>query len=123
MSATSKYLPRETREYVPLIMAAMIIGRNPAQYGFEAVAAEPIGYEKVTMPQAIDLRRVAEWTGTTVDEIQALNPELRRWTTPVKYPKYEVKVPAGTGDRLTAKLAEASPADFSAFKWYTREEG
>ena len=48
------------------------------------------------MPRAIDLRRVAEWAGTTVDEIQALNPELRRWTTPVKYPDYEVKVPAGT---------------------------
>jgi membrane-bound lytic murein transglycosylase D len=123
LSATSKYLPRETREYVPLIMAAMIIGRNPAQYGFEAITAEPIAYDKVTMPQATDLRRVAEWTGTTVDEIQALNPELRRWTTPVKYPKYEMKVPSGTADRLTAKLAEASPADFSAFKWYTAKKG
>ena len=123
LSATSKYLPRETREYVPLIMAAMIIGRNPAQYGFEAVTAEPIGYEKVAMPQAIDLRRIAEWAGTTVDEIQALNPELRRWTTPVKYPKYEVKVPKGTADRLNTKLAEASPADFSALNWYTAKKG
>src|SRR5438132_6294415 len=99
LSATSRYLPRETREYVPLIMAAMIIGRNPVQYGFEVVTAEPIAYEKVSIPQATDLRRVAEWTGTTVDEIQALNPELRRWTTPVKYPKYEMKVPTGTADR------------------------
>ena len=123
LSATSKYLPRETREYVPLIMAAMIIGRNPAQYGFEAVTAEPIGYEKVAMPQAIDLRRVAEWAGTTVDEVQALNPELRRWTTPVKYPQYELKVPKGTAERLSAKLSEASPADFSAFNWYTAKRG
>src|SRR5260370_27884387 len=75
------------------------------------------------MPRAIDLRRVAEWAGTSVDEIQALNPELRRWTTPVKYPKYEMKVPKGTADRLTAKLAEASPADFSALKWYTAKKG
>jgi membrane-bound lytic murein transglycosylase D len=123
LSATSKYLPRETREYVPLIMAAMIIGRNPAQYGFEVVTAEPIGYEKVAMPQAIDLRRVAEWAGTTVDEVQALNPELRRWTTPVKYPQYELKVPKGTAERLSAKLSEASPADFSAFKWYAAKKG
>ena len=64
LSATTKYLPRETREYVPLIMAAMIIGRNPAQYGFEAVTAEPLAYDKVTLPRAIDLRRVAEWAGT-----------------------------------------------------------
>ena len=61
------------------------------------------------MPQAIDLRRVAEWTGTTVDEIQALNPELRRWTTPVKYPDYEVKVPKGTADGSNAKLAGRRP--------------
>lgn len=123
LSANTKWLPRETREYVPLIMAAMIIGRNPAQYGFEAVAAAPLDYDKVALPRAIDLRRVAEWAGTTVDEIQALNPELRRWTTPVKYPEYEVKVPKGTADKLTARLSDASPADFTALKWYTAKKG
>ena len=123
LSATTKYLPRETREYVPLILAAMIIGRNPAQYGFEAITAAPLAYDKVSLPRAIDLRRVAEWAGTTVDEIQTLNPELRRWTTPVKYPDYELKVPKGTGDVLTARLSDASPADFSALKWYTAKSG
>ena len=123
LSSTSKYLPRETREYVPLIMAAMIIGRNPAQYGFEVIAADAYAYDKVTLPRATDLRRIAEWTGTTVDEIQALNPELRRWTTPVKYPNYEVKVPVGTAAQLEAKLADASPADFTALKWYTARKG
>jgi membrane-bound lytic murein transglycosylase D len=123
LSATTKWLPKETREYVPLILAAVIIGRNPAQYGFEVAAAEPTAYEKVAVPRAIDLRRVAEWAGTSVDEIQSLNPELRRWTTPVKYPDYEMKVPVGTADKLSAKLAEASPADFSAFKWYTAKKG
>lgn len=123
LSKTSKYLPRETREYVPLILAAMIVARNPVQYGFDAVSADPIQYEKVELPRAIDLRRVAEWTGSSVDEIQALNPELRRWTTPVRYPNYEVKVPPGTADQLQAKLAEASPADFTALKWYTVRKG
>ena len=88
LARTSKYLPRETREYVPLILAAIIVGKNPAQYGFEYSPTESIAYEKVSVPGAVDLRRVAEWTGTTIDEIQALNPELRRWTTPVKYPDY-----------------------------------
>jgi membrane-bound lytic murein transglycosylase D len=123
LSATTKYLPRETREYVPLILAAMIIGRNPAQYGFEAITAEAHEYDKVTLPKAIDLRRVAEWAGTTVDEIQTLNPELRRWTTPIQYPDYEIKVPKGTGTTLTARLADASPSDFSALKWYTAKKG
>ncbi|HTI39220.1 MAG TPA: LysM peptidoglycan-binding domain-containing protein, partial [Vicinamibacterales bacterium] len=123
LSKGSRYLPRETREYVPLIFAAMIVARNPVQYGFDAVTADPIQYEKVELPHPIDLRRVAEWAGTSVDEIQALNPELRRWTTPVKYPNYEVKVPVGTADRLEARLAEASPSDFTALKWYTVRKG
>jgi len=123
LSATSKYLPRETREYVPLVLAAIIIGRNPAEYGFQVAAARPVEYDRVTVPQALDLRRVAEWAGTTVDEIQALNPELRRLTTPVKYPDYEMKVPKGTGDQLNAKLADASPADFVTLKWYTAKKG
>ena len=118
-----KALPRETREYVPMIFAAMIIARNPVQYGFEVASQDPIAYDKVPIPRAIDLRRVAEWAGTTVDEIQTLNPELRRWTTPLKYPNYEVKVPVGTAERLQAKLADASPSEFVALKWYTARKG
>jgi membrane-bound lytic murein transglycosylase D len=122
-AAGPKYLPRETREYVPMILAAMIIARNPVQYGFDVADADPIAYDKVTIPKAVDLRRVAEWAGTTVDEIQALNPELRRWTTPVKYPDYEVKVPVGTADAVSARLAEAAPAEFATLKWYTVRRG
>ena len=108
LANSSRYLPRETREYVPLILAAIIVSKSPGQYGLEYTASDPIAYDKVVVPGAVDLRRVAEWTGTTIDEIQALNPELRRWTTPVKYPDYEVKVPVGTAERLTTQLSNAS---------------
>ena len=87
LSANPRYLPRETREYVPMILAAIIIARNPAQYGFdgaEPAAARPPTRSRVAGP--VDLRRVAEWTATPVDVIQQLNPELRRWTTPVRAP-------------------------------------
>lgn len=123
LSESSKYLPRETREYVPLILAAIVVAKNPAQYGFEIATAAPIIYEKVPVPRAIDLRRVAEWTGTSIDQIQALNPELRRWTTPLRYPEYEVKVPAGTADQLGERLAAASPSDFVSLNWYTVKRG
>lgn len=119
LSETSRYLPKETREYVPLILAAMIVAKNPAQYGFDIIAHEPISYDKVSVPRAIDLRRVAEWTGSSIDEIQALNPELRRWTTPVKYADFQLKVPTGTGAKFQSRLAQASPADMTALKWYT----
>ena len=106
-----------------MILAAMIIARNPLQYGFEVMDAEPIAYDKVAIPRAVDIRRVAEWAGTSVDEIQSLNPELRRWTTPVKYPEYEVKVPVGSAERLSARLSEAAPSDFTTLKWYTVKRG
>ncbi len=119
LTANERYLPRETREYVPMILAAMIIAKNPAQYGFDAPPVETLAYDKVRVATAVDLRRIAEWTGASIDEIQALNPELRRWTTPLRYPQYEVKVPAGTGPQLSARLAAAGPAELSALKFHT----
>ncbi|MBA3885418.1 MAG: LysM peptidoglycan-binding domain-containing protein [Acidobacteria bacterium] len=123
LSASTRYLPKETREYVPMILAAMIVGRNPAQYGFEVAGLGPFSYEKVTVPDAIDLRRVAEWTGASIDEIRALNPELRRWTTPVKTQDFTLKVPVGTAEQFEARLAGASPAEFSALAWHTVKRG
>src|SRR5690606_34727827 len=104
---TSRYLPRETREYVPMILAAMVIAKNPAQYGFNIEPEDPLAYETVQVSDPIDLRLVAEWTGAAIDEVETLNPELRRWTTPVGSANYEIKVPVGTGDLFRARLAEA----------------
>jgi membrane-bound lytic murein transglycosylase D len=108
---------------VPLILAAIIVAKSPAQYGFEQTAAEALAYDKVALPRAVDLRRVAEWTGTTIDEIQSLNPELRRWTTPVKYPDYEVKIPLGTAGKLMSELSDADPSQLGALNWYTVRRG
>jgi membrane-bound lytic murein transglycosylase D len=123
LAQSSRYLPRETREYVPLILAAIIVAKNPARYGFEYTPSEAVAYEKVAVPRAVDLRRVAEWTGTTIDEIQALNPELRRWTTPIKYPDYEVKVPMGTAEQLSVRLRNAAASELGALNWYTVKRG
>jgi membrane-bound lytic murein transglycosylase D len=122
LSHSSRYLPRETREYVPLILAAIIVAKNPSQYGFDITAEEPITYDTVTVPKAIDLRRAAEWTGRSIDEIQALNPELRRWTTPLKS-QYELKVPMGTAEKFTTRLASAGPDELVALTWYTVKKG
>jgi membrane-bound lytic murein transglycosylase D len=123
LTSTPKHLPRETREYVPMILAAIIIAKNPLQYGFDVVQHDPIKYEKVMVPRAIDLRRVAEWTGSTIDDIQALNPELRRWTTPVRYPDYQVKVPDGTAAMLRDRLAAADPTELAALRWHAVKKG
>ncbi len=122
LTTSTRYLPRETREYVPLILAAIIVAKNPSQYGFDIKAEGPITFDKVVVPRAIDLRRAAEWTGRSIDEIQALNPELRRWTTPVKA-EYELKVPEGTAGLFNERLASASPGELVALTWYTVKKG
>jgi membrane-bound lytic murein transglycosylase D len=118
-----KVLPRETREYVPMILAAIVIARNPAQYGFDFETQAAPGFDKVTLPRPVDLRRVAEWTDSTIDEIQALNPELRRWTTPVKDTKYELKVPAGTASVVQARIAGSATTDLASLKFYVVKKG
>jgi membrane-bound lytic murein transglycosylase D len=123
LSATPRYLPRETRDYVPMILAAVIIARNPAQYGFDVVPMTPAPTETVLAPPALDLRRVAEWAGVPVDDIQQLNPELRRWTTPVKKGEYAIKVPHGTADRVREGLAASAPSQLNAMQWHTVKRG
>src|SRR5581483_12438024 len=123
LSAQPKFLPRETREYVPMILAAIVIARNPAQYGFEFEPEEPPAYEEITLSRPIDLRRIAEWAGTTIEAIQALNPELRRWTTPLRDEQYQLKVPAGTAEMVRARLLETPPVELASLKWYTVKRG
>ncbi len=123
LADTPKMLPRETREYVPMILAAILIARNPAQYGFDFEKEAPPAFDTVTLPRPVDLRRVAEWAGTTIDEIQSLNPELRRWTTPLKDAQYQLKVPSGTADAIQARLSDAPVADLASLKWYTVKRG
>jgi membrane-bound lytic murein transglycosylase D len=126
LAAKPRVLPRETRDYVPMILAAIVIARNPAQYGFELVPAARQAFETVTLYRPVDLRRIAEWADTTIDEIQALNPELRRWTTPVRpvsSDAYLLKVPVGAAERVTAQLAEASATDLASLNWYSVKKG
>jgi len=123
LTEKSKILPRETREYVPMILAAIVIARNPTQYGFDFESEEPAVFDKVTLPRPVDLRRVAEWTDSSIDEIQALNPELRRWTTPVRDTNYELKVPAGKAEVVSARLSHAPSADLASLKYYTVKSG
>ena len=91
--------------------------------GFDIEPAPELAYEKVQVSDPIDLRLVAEWTKAPIDEIEALNPELRRWTTPVPSPNYEIKVPVGTGDAFRARLASAPPDSLNTFQWHSVKRG
>jgi membrane-bound lytic murein transglycosylase D len=123
LAESRRYLPRETRAYVPMVLAAMVIARSPAHYGFTLPPAELPPADNVTLPGPVDLRRVAEWAGVPVDEIQRLNPELRRWTTPLRATSFDLTVPAGTGPLVAARLAETPAEEVTALQWHTVRKG
>jgi membrane-bound lytic murein transglycosylase D len=123
LADSKRYLPRETREYVPMVLASMVIARNPEHYGFTFSPAEPARTDKVTLPGPVDLRRVSEWAGVPVDEIQRLNPELRRWTTPLRGTSFPLTVPAGTGPLVEQHLASLPSEEFTSLQWHTVRKG
>lgn len=121
ITSTSKYLPRETREYVPMILAAVVIARNPTLYGFEPTGTAPLTFERVTVPDALNLKIVAEWANVSVESLQELNPELRRLTTPAG--AHDLKVPTGTAASVRTRLASADPGLFVRFEQHTVRRG
>jgi membrane-bound lytic murein transglycosylase D len=106
-----------------MILAAILIAKNPAQYGFHIAPQVPAPTEAVIVPAALDLRRVAEWAGVAVDDIQRLNPELRRWTTPVREGSYSLRVPAGTAASVQQGLDLSAPSQLNALQWHTVKSG
>ncbi len=99
-----RYLKRETKNYVPKMIAAMIIAKNPEKFGFEVEPYPPLDYEIIEVPGGTDLRAIALASGTDYDLIRLLNAELRRGKTPPTVAKYPVKVPFGRGDETLAAL-------------------
>ena len=123
ISSSSRYLPRETRNYVPLILAAIIVARNPVEYGLDiAPVVEPLT-DIVRLSAPADLRRIAEWIDVPVQELQDLNPELRRWTTPVRMTNYDLTVPMGKAEVLSARLAETTSEELAPLNRYTVRKG
>ena len=103
------YIAQETRNYVPNILAVIMIAKNPEKFGFHGIRPEsPMSFELVPVQSATSLRLIAEATDTSVDYIESLNPELRRDTTP-RGEAYNVRVPAGKGKDLNALLKRVSP--------------
>jgi len=116
------YLKRETKEYVPKLLAAAIIAKDPARFGFSDVAyLPPIQFDTVTIPSRTNLDLVARLTGASYETIKELNPDLRHWCTPPNYPDYQLKVPKGTRLRFEAEFARI-PEDlrFTEKTFYTR---
>ncbi|HET9743505.1 MAG TPA: transglycosylase SLT domain-containing protein [Terriglobales bacterium] len=103
-------LPKETKNYVPIILAYTIMAKNPAQYGLEDVKPAPaLDTDTVTVNYPIDLRLVAECVDSDLNTLTELNPSLLRLTTP-KDSTYDLHLPAGTKEKFEQAIA-AIPLD------------
>jgi peptidoglycan lytic transglycosylase D len=114
-------LPKETRNYVPIILAETIMAKNPEQYGLEHVTPDPPqAVDQVTINYPVDLRLVAECVDTSLDDLQDLNPSLLRLTTP-KDQSFTLNLPAGSRHKYETAIA-AIPMDMRTWWRYHRVE-
>ncbi len=103
-------LPAETKNYVPGIIAAIIMAKNPQQYGLDKLVPESaVVSDTVTVDSEISLPLVADLTNASVQEVVALNPSLLRMTTPNDVP-FDLHLPVGTKDIFAERVKEI-PAD------------
>jgi membrane-bound lytic murein transglycosylase D len=115
----SRYIRKETKNYVPKYMAATIIAKNPEAYGFAVAGYEPFKYDEVVIEESTDLRLVARCAGCTYEEIKELNPEIKRWVTPPQYSRYTLRIPAGKKEGFLTNYA-AIPLE-QKIKWERHE--
>jgi membrane-bound lytic murein transglycosylase D len=114
-------LPKETQNYVPIIVAVTIMAKNPAQYGLQNIVPEkPQATDQVNINYPVDLRLVAECLDTSSDTLLQLNPSLLRLTTP-KDQTFTLNLPAGTKDKYETAIA-LIPPDMRTFWRYHRVE-
>ena len=99
----ANHLPRETRDYVPVMLAMGHIGKNPEQYGFaDLQLQEPLAYDTVTLPGGTRLEKVAQALGVEAQAINDLNPDLIQQMTPPDR-EWEVRIPEGMAETFAAK--------------------
>ncbi len=117
----SRYLRNETKNYVPSLCAAILIGRFPERYGLNVVQLRPYAFETVDIERQTSLTVIARLSGTDSGTLRELNPELLRSTTPPGH--YILRVPPGTGATTARALAKIPSQQLLDFKTYVIRRG
>jgi membrane-bound lytic murein transglycosylase D len=115
-------LPRETKNYVPIILALTLIAKDAAHYGIQSEPEQPVPTDVVKPGRAIDLRLVAETIDVDVETLRTLNPALLRLATPDD-PSFELHLPAGTAEKFSAEIADIPPDKWVSWRRHRIEMG
>jgi membrane-bound lytic murein transglycosylase D len=108
----NRKMPEETKNHVPLIIASVILARNPEKYGLPVELEPPLAYDKVKINKRVNLKAAAKAIGVPIEALTRLNPALRSTYTPPNYPDFILNVPAGLGGDFEEKLASLPTTDF-----------
>jgi len=120
----SRFIVRETKNYVPSYIAATAIAMAPEEFGIENLAYHsPLEYDEVVIDSPMSLDVIARLTGATDRVIKDLNPELRRWCTPPDVSEYTLRIPAGTTGIFIAGLEQTRVAELLNLKFYEVKNG
>lgn len=123
----SRHIRRETKDYVPRFIAATLIAQNPTAYGFTTPDGDRHEFEEVLITKRVHLSAVTQQTGIPVEELQRLNPELRRSIVPnLTAPGYYLKVPLGMAsliEELHPTLAVWTQPPPPPTEWHTVRRG
>lgn len=114
--ATYRYLRRETKQYIPKLIAALLIAKSPEKYGFEDIEyEEPLVFDTVEIDSPIDIRTAAKVLEIDYESLKNLNPELRRWNTPPNISSYQLKIPFGKKGEFLTRYEEIKPKNKMLF--------
>ena len=116
-------LPEATKNYVPGIIATIIMAKNPEQYGLDKLVPDaPVVSDTVTVDYPVDLRLVADVTDSQLSEIVALNPSLLRMSTPRDVP-FDLHIPVGTSDVFASRMKEIPEDKRSSWRFHVVRTG
>jgi membrane-bound lytic murein transglycosylase D len=122
--AQGRYLKLETKRYVPKLIAAIIIAKEPEKYGFDNIEYEPpLAYETVEVPRWTALKAVALSCEMEPDDLKKYNNHLRKGFTPPDKASYPFKVPAGKKDQVEKNLPRVQAIVSTGFKTHTVKRG
>lgn len=120
----TKYLPKETKNYVPKYIAALTIAKKPEGFGFENIEnLKPLTYEEVTIPSPVDLDIIAECLQVDLNTVKELNPELKRWATPMNVKEYTIRIPEGKKEEFLENLNKIPPEKRFSYDVYIAKKG
>jgi membrane-bound lytic murein transglycosylase D len=115
-------LPKETRNYVPIIVAETIMAKNPEQYGLDTITPDPeMAYDTIKISYPVDLRLVAGCVDASPIELQELNPSLLRMVTPKG--RFELHLPVGTSEKYQSAIASIPPDMRVWWRYHTVSSG